>query len=96
MAGSRVILDNVVATHDGRLFKAMGDAVLVGFASPINPLKCTAGAREGDANTPSMRFGLHLADVMVDGDDLIGGGVNIAARIHAADPDKIDISASIF
>lgn len=103
-AGSHVILDNVVATHDGRLFKAMGDAVLVEFVSPINALKCAAGikdgldaAREGDANTPRMRFGLHLAVVMVDGDDLIGDGVNISARIQqAADPDTIDISAAMF
>ena len=42
LADTRVIVDTVVATHDGLLFKAMGDAVLVEFASPINALKCAA------------------------------------------------------
>jgi len=93
-----------IAKYDGRLFKAMGDAVLVEFASPINALRCAADIRstlfltnQGDNPPFRMRFGLHVADVLVDDDDLIGDGVNLAARIQqAADPDAIDISGALF
>ena len=93
-----------IAKYDGRLFKAMGDAVLVEFASPINALRCAADIRsalfltnQGDNQPFRMRFGLHVADVLVDNDDLIGDGVNLAARIQqAADPDAIDISGALF
>jgi len=105
LAGCRDLINAEVAEYDGRLFKAMGDAVLVEFASPINAVRCAAGVRTGLAlaaqasGSPPlhMRFGLHLADVMVVDDDLIGDGVNLAARIQqAADPDAIDISAALF
>ncbi len=87
-----------------RLFKAMGDAVLVEFASPINAVRCAANIRaalalagQDEARPLRMRFGLHLADVLVEGDDLIGDGVNLAARIQqAADPDAIDVSGAPF
>jgi class 3 adenylate cyclase/TolB-like protein/tetratricopeptide (TPR) repeat protein len=104
LAGCRNLIDAEVAKYDGRLFKAMGDAVLVEFASPINAVRCAAGIRTGlalagqTAGSPlRMRFGLHLADVMVVDDDLIGDGVNLAARIQQeADADAIDISAALF
>lgn len=72
--------------------------------SPINAVRCAADIRaalllagQGD-DTLHMRFGLHLADVLVENDDdLIGDGVNLAARIQqAADPDAIDVSAALF
>jgi adenylate cyclase len=93
-----------IAKYDGRLFKAMGDAVLVEFASPINGLRCAVDIRsalfltnQGDNPPFRMRFGLHVADVLVDNDDLIGDGINLAARIQqAADADAIDISGALF
>ena len=105
LAKCRNLIDAEITKCDGRLFKAMGDAVLVEFASPINAVRCAAGVRaglllagQGDERPLHMRFGLHLADVLVENDDdLIGDGVNLAARIQqAADPDAIDVSAALF
>ena len=104
LANCRNLIDAEIAKCDGRLFKAMGDAVLVEFGSPINAVRCAADIRaglllagQGDERPLHMRFGLHLADVLVENDDLIGDGVNLAARIQqAADPDAIDVSASLF
>jgi class 3 adenylate cyclase len=104
MAACRAIADAEIAKADGRLFKAMGDAVLAEFASPINALRCAVGLRnalalaeKGLERPLAMRFGLHLADVMVEGDDLIGDGVNLAARIQqAAEAGAIDLSSALF
>jgi adenylate cyclase len=104
MSACRAIADAEIAKTDGRLFKAMGDAVLAEFASPMNAVRCAVGIRntlaltEQDQDQPlTMRFGLHLADVMVEGDDLVGDGVNLAARIQqAAEPHAIDLSGSLF
>ncbi len=104
LAACRAVIDAQVATCDGRVFKAMGDAVLAEFASPVNAVRCAFGIRsglaldqQGASNPFRMRFGLHLADVLVEGDDLIGDGVNLAARVQQnAEPDAIDISAALF
>jgi adenylate cyclase len=104
LANCRNLIDAEIAKCDGRLFKAMGDAVLVEFASPINAVRCAVGirdglllAKQGEEQPLRMRFGLHLADVLVENDDLIGDGVNLAARIQqAADPNAVDVSATLF
>ena len=104
LANCRNLIDAEIAKCDGRLFKAMGDSVLVEFASPINAVRCAVGIRaglllagQGDERPLRMRFGLHLADVLVENEDLVGDGVNLAARIQqAADPDAIDVSAALF
>lgn len=104
MATCRAIADAQIAKADGRLFKAMGDAVLAEFASPINAVRCAVAIRdalaaaEPDEESPlTMRFGLHLADVLVEGDDLIGDGINLAARLQqAAEPGTIELSGVLF
>lgn len=104
MSACRAIADAEIAKAEGRLFKAMGDAVLAEFGSPINAVRCAVGIRDalalaeqGKDQPLTMRFGLHLADVMVEGDDLIGDGINLAARIQqAADPGAIDLSGALF
>jgi adenylate cyclase len=104
LAACRTLIDAEIAKCDGRLFKTMGDAVLVEFASPINAVRCAVDTRaalalagQGDPRPLRMRFGLHLADVLVQNDDLIGDGVNLAARIQqSADPDAIEISGALF
>ena len=100
----RGLIDAEIKKCDGRLFKAMGDAVLAEFASPINAVRCAVNIRAGlalakaeGAQPFQMRFGAHVADVLVENDDLIGDGVNLAARIQqAADPGAIDVSAVLF
>lgn len=104
LAVCRNLIDAEIAKCEGRLFKAMGDAVLIEFASPINAVQCAVDVRtalalagQDDERPLRMRFGLHLADVLVENDDLIGDGVNLAARIQqAADPDAIDVSGALF
>jgi class 3 adenylate cyclase/TolB-like protein len=104
MTACRAIADAEIGKAEGRLFKAMGDAILAEFASPINALRCALGIRDalavaqlGQERPLTMRFGLHLADVIVEGDDLIGDGINLAARIQqAAEPGAIDISGTLF
>ena len=104
LAVCRSLVDAEIAKCEGRLFKAMGDAVLIEFASPINAVQCAVNVRAGlalatgdDADPLRMRFGAHVADILVENDDLIGDGVNLAARIQqAADPDAIDVSAALF
>ena len=104
LANCRSLVDAEIVKCEGRLFKAMGDAVLVEFASPINAVRCAVNIRaaltlagQDEAQPLRMRFGLHLADVLVENDDLIGDGVNLAARIQqAAEPDAIDVSAALF
>jgi adenylate cyclase len=104
MSACRAIADAEIAKTEGRLFKTMGDAVLAEFASPVNAVRCAVGIRDalavaeqGNEQPLIMRFGLHLADVLVEGDDLIGDGINLAARIQqAAEPGTIDLSNALF
>ena len=79
----------IIVRHDGRVFSTAGDAVLAEFSSPVNALRASVEARNAIAAVPGatardMRFGLHLADVVVVGDDLLGDGVNVAARLQSA------------
>ncbi|MAZ03021.1 MAG: adenylate cyclase [Sneathiella sp.] len=98
------LITKTVAEYDGRIFNRAGDAALAEFASPINAVKAAVGIREGlaaqdtdIADNIKMRFGLHLADVIVSGEDLIGDGVNLAARIQQqAEPDSIHLSKILF
>ena len=90
-----------VTARDGRVFKMMGDSVLAEFSSPLNALRCAVDIRgalaEAQGSNIRMRFGLHLADVIESGSDLIGDGVNVAARIEqGAEPGAIDISGALF
>ena len=88
------MLHEKVEARDGRVFKIMGDAVLADFASPLNAVRCAVEMRsalvENSDNPMQMRFGLHLADVIESGDDLIGDGVNLAARIQSVGRSRRD------
>ncbi|MGF9764269.1 adenylate/guanylate cyclase domain-containing protein [Microvirga sp. 0TCS3.31] len=102
VAGCQQLIRETVASLGGRVFNTAGDACLAEFSSPINALRCAAEIRNtlagGSEDDPlRLRFGLHLADVLVRGDDLVGDGVNVATRIQQeAEPDSIWISGVFF
>ena len=96
------LVSRCVSKHRGRVFNTAGDALFAEFESPVNGLKAAIEARSELATAPSltpqsMRFGLHLADVVRVGEDLRGDGVNIAARLQQmAEPGEIDVSETLF
>ena len=89
---------------EGRIFNTAGDAAFAEFPSPVNAVRSAfeirsalAGVQNMASEPLSMRFGLHIADVVVQGDNLIGDGVNLAARIQAAaEPGSIYVSGALF
>ncbi len=102
----RRVIDRLVANHRGRVFGSAGDSMIAEFASPVEAVRCAVGIQEKlgslNADLPEdrrMRFriGVNLGDVMVEGDNLLGDGVNIAARLEAlAEPGGVCVSGSVF
>ena len=102
----RAAIAGLVERHDGRIVNTWGDAVIAEFASVVEAVQCAVEIQQeisnqaSDPSHPSpMRFriGINLGDVMVDGSDLYGDGVNIAARLQElADPGGVVISASAY
>jgi adenylate cyclase len=98
----RDFFDPLIAAHSGRTFKLMGDGALVEFASAVDAVTCAIEiqkqVRERNAGGPEdsriqFRIGINVGDIIVEGDDIYGDGVNVAARIQAlADPGGIYIS----
>jgi len=88
----RVIIDRLIASHRGRIFNTAGDSLVADFASAVDAVQCAVAVQEAiakeNADRPAgeqMRFriGLHVGDIMVQGDNLFGDAVNIAARLEA-------------
>jgi adenylate cyclase len=104
-ARRKQIFEPLVAAHRGRIVKLMGDGALVEFASAVNAVQCAIELQQAmeKANSGSLeeaavrlRIGVNLGDVVVEGSDLLGDGVNLAARLEAiAEPGTICISGSI-
>ncbi len=102
----RQVVDELVANHHGRVFGSAGDSVIAEFASPVEAVSCAADIQreleERNADLPhdrrmQLRIGVNLGDVVVKGDNLLGDGVNIAARLQAlADPGGIYLSGTVF
>jgi TolB-like protein/class 3 adenylate cyclase/Flp pilus assembly protein TadD len=100
------ILQPLLAKYFGRIVKLMGDGVLVEFASAVNAVQCAVELQEamevanGDLPQDSrivLRVGINLGDVVVEGNDLYGDGVNIAARLESlADPGRVFVSRTVF
>jgi adenylate cyclase len=100
----RTIIDGLIASHRGRIFNTAGDSVVADFASAVHAVQCAVAVQAaiatedagGAADEPmQLRIGVHVGDVMVDGDNLLGDGVNIAARLEAlAEPGAICVSAT--
>ena len=99
------VLDPVVRRHHGRIVKLMGDGALIEFASAVNAVKAALElqvkmdeANDGhpDERRVVLRVGINLGDVVGQGSDIYGEGVNIAARLEAlAQPGEISISAKV-
>ena len=102
---SRAILDRLIAEYRGRIFTTAGDSVLADFASAVDAVECALAVQEAiaaeNAQRPAgermqFRIGVHLGDVVVDGQNLLGDGVNIAARLQTlAEPGGICVSAAV-
>jgi hypothetical protein len=83
-----------LVTHRGRIFGSAGDSVVADFPSAVDAVQCAVALQEALAKEEQMRFrlGVHVGDVIVQGDNLFGDGVNIAARLEAlAEPGGICI-----
>ena len=103
------ILESLVGKHRGRVIKLVGDRVLIEFASAVAAVECAVELQQAmsaanAANDPNddndknvlLRIGVNLGDVLVEGSDLYGDGVNVAARLEAlADPGTICVSAKV-
>ena len=99
------LIDRTIAEHRGRIVKAMGDGILAEFPSVVSAVACATeiqrGVRKRNPDLPKdgrieFRIGVNLGDVIVEGDDIFGDGVNVAARLESlAEPSGICVSAVV-
>jgi class 3 adenylate cyclase len=104
--GHKEVFEKLVALHRGRIFNTAGDAILAEFGSAVEAVRCAteiqAALRTRNDQLPEsrqvqFRIGVNLGDVMVQGHDLLGDGVNVAARLQsAAAPGGICIAGSVY
>src|SRR6201990_410224 len=102
----RKVTDALVAKHGGRLVKTTGDGVLLEFPSVVDAVECAVAVQavmaERNQGVPEdrrmlYRSGINLGDILIEGDDILGDGVNIAARLESiAEPGGICISSSAY
>jgi TolB-like protein/class 3 adenylate cyclase len=102
----RAAADPLVTEHGGRIVKTTGDGVLIEFPSVVGAVQCAVALQklmaERNDGVPSerrmeWRVGIHLGDILIEGDDIIGDGVNLAARLEGiAEPGGICISEDAF
>jgi len=105
-ARRKEVLEPLVVKHQGRIFKVTGDGVLIEFASAVNAVQCAvdlqhdmaaANRDQPEERQTVLRIGVNLGDVMVEGSDLYGDGVNIAARLEStAEPGGILVSGTAY
>ena len=101
----REVIDPEIASHRGRIVKTTGDGLLIEFASVVDAVRCAVAVQracvEGESALPQdrrmeFRIGINLGDIVVEGEDILGDGVNIAARLEGiADPGGICISGVV-
>jgi adenylate cyclase len=102
----RTAIAGLVARHDGRIVNTWGDAVIAEFASVVEAVQCAVEIQQEISNqdpdaphAQRMRFriGINLGDVMVEGSDIYGDGVNIAARLQElAEPGGVVVSSTVY
>ncbi len=91
-------LEPLIERHRGRVFKLMGDGILVEFASVVDAVSCAIAWQSSLTGEDLLfRIGVNLGDVMVEDGDIYGNGVNVAARLEAiADPGSICLSGNVY
>src|SRR5262245_5312219 len=102
----RELINPAVSLHRGRIVKTTGDGILIEFPSVVDAVRCALDMQRGmdgrNVDVPTeqrieFRVGINLGDVMVEGDDLLGDGVNVAARLEGiAEPGGIRISDAAY
>ena len=100
------LLRVLAAKFDGRVIKSIGDSFMIDFASAVNAVRCAIEAQKrfshfnkekSELDKIEIRVGIHLGDVIIRDEDIIGDGVNIASRIEAmAGPNRIWISQDVY
>ena len=93
------VFDPAVAAHNGRIVKLIGDGVIAEFGSVVDAVNCALSVQRSNAAAPDqsasqpvvvLRIGINLGDVIIEGDDIYGDGVNIAARLEPlAEPGRV-------
>ena len=95
----QTLFDPQTTKHGGRIVKLMGDGTLVEFPSVVDAVECALVIQKAlseDTGPIKLRIGINLGDVVIDGDDIYGDGVNIAARLEAlAEPGGICIASIV-
>jgi class 3 adenylate cyclase len=102
----RAFTDALVAKHGGRIVKTTGDGVLLEFPSVVDAVECAVAVQsvmaERNQGVPEdrrmlFRIGINLGDILIEGEDILGDGVNVAARLEGiAEPGCICISSSAY
>ena len=104
-AARETLIDPKIAAHGGRIVKLMGDGALVEFASVVDAVECAVEIQramterqfQAGSGSLELRIGVNLGDVIVEGDDIYGDGVNVAARLERlAEPGDVLISGAAF
>jgi len=106
LSGHRKIIDSLIERHHGRFVNSAGDSVLAEFASVVEAVSCAVEIQNAltaeNAKSPperrmEFRVGVNSGDVMVEGEQIYGDGVNVAARLeNLADPGSICISGTVY
>ncbi|MBV8653376.1 MAG: adenylate cyclase, partial [Alphaproteobacteria bacterium] len=100
----REVLDPTIADHNGRIVKTTGDGLLAEFSSAVDAVSCAllVQSKMAERNRSSVlviafRIGINVSDIIVDGEDIFGDGVNVAARVeNECEPGSVCLSGSAF
>ncbi|MGD9537787.1 MAG: adenylate/guanylate cyclase domain-containing protein [Alphaproteobacteria bacterium] len=106
LSACRTSIEGCVSTHNGRIVSTAGDSVLAEFPSTIDAVRCALDMQDGiaacneglpESRRMEFRMGINLGDVIVEGNDIFGDGVNVAARLQAAAaPGSIAVASAVY